>query len=458
MKKLIVGLVCITSIGAIFAQGVTTDGAEMSPESVAPQVNRQGAKKIIEEYLISRFGKRNGVMQNKNGQFIATIGIGTIQAPKDDKNYNQARVNAFDKAMLDAKAKMAKFLEQEISVAVESAYAEIPEQLDGPEQEMAKAIATMDDDSIVGKAKKLISKKLDNALRKEGYDPDEVKAGNEAKTKEIKRKIDNILSKDEFKKVISSGAKSVISGGQALYTVEVAVGKRSEIGVAFVWSPMLARMANSLVTGRPVEGAKAKKPIIQQITKNADVLISTFGVQQKVNERGEYVLVSYGQSTAISSSSRAQQAASDKAKMNAEAMIRQFAGEYVSVNETQENAELTLEYRDDLLPDYNSLNSYKATQATMAKKMVINGIDEIYSWDAIHPISGQTVYGVVCTWSPKQAQEAREYKKKIEETAKDGAEGRRTVSPTTFRDSDLKQVPRVKDRVGIGDSADEDAF
>lgn len=458
MKKLLIGVMCFASASAIFAQSATVNDAELSPDVAAPQVNTKGAKKIIEEYLTSKYGKSNGVMQNKNGQFIATIGVGAIQAPKGHRNYNQSRVNAFDKAMLDAKAKMAKFLEQEISVAVESAYAEIPEQLDGPEQEMAKTIASMDDNSIVGKAKKLISKKLDNALRKEGYDPDASKDRNSARAKEIQRKIDNIMSKDEFKKVISSGAKSVISGGQALYTVEVAVGKRSEIGVALVWSPSLASMANSLVTGKPVAGAKAKKPIIQQITKDTDKLISTFGVQQKINEKGEYVLVSYGQSTAISQSSRAQQAASDKARQNADALIRQFAGEYVAVNEAQENAEQTLEYRDGSLPDYTSLDSYKVTQATLAKKMVINGIDEIHSWDAVHPISGQTVYGVVCTWSPRQAQEARKYKKIIEETARDGAEGRRKVSPTNYRNSSLKQVPRAEERIGLGDAADEDAF
>ena len=458
MKKLMITAVCaLASVWSAIAQEAPIDVAEMTPETSAPTANPKGAKKIIEEYMQERHGWANGVNENKNGQFIMTIGIGAIQAPKDHKSYNQSRVNAFDKAVLDVKAKMAKFLEQEIAAAVTSAYAEVPEGLNGPEQEMAKTIANMADDSIIGKAKKLISKKLDNALRKEGYDPDAAKAEGSAKVKELQNRIDNIMSKDEFKKTVTSGAKSVISGAQAFYTVEVSVGKRAEIGVALIWSPMLARMANSLVTGIPVPNAKAKKPIRQQITKDTDKLISTFGVQQKVNENGEYVLVSYGQSTAISSSSRAQQAASDKAKLNAEALIRQFAGEYVAVNEEQINAEQTLEYRDGALPDYTSMDSYKTTQATMAKKMNINGINEIYSWEAVHPISGQTVYGVVCTWSPKQAQMARNFKKTIEATAIDGAEGRRKVSaPGT--NYNLKPIPKAKDRVGLGDSADDDTF
>ena len=126
-------------------------------------------------------------------------------------------------------------------------------------------------------------------------------------------------SKDSFKKSTRAGATSAISGAQAFYTVEVVKGKRAEIGVVLIWSPKLGEMASSLVTGKAVAGTKAKAPIREQITKDSKVLLSTFGIQQKVNEKGDYVLVSYGQSGARNDSSRSAQAAYDKAALQARA-------------------------------------------------------------------------------------------------------------------------------------------
>ena len=195
------------------------------------------------------------------------------------------------------------------------------------------------------------------------------------------------------------------------------------------------------------------------------MLLSTFGIQQKVNEKGDYVLVSYGQSGARNDSSRSAQAAYDKAALQARAQIRQFAGETVSVSEAQDQAEETLEYDNGALPDYNDSSSYEQYQQSVAAKMKINGIMTVKKWNATHPVSGKPVYGVIMSWSPADADFARSMKKTIEATAKDGAAGRRTVpsspsvAPAAQRQSTQQTArPTATENIQGGAGGDDDAF
>ena len=461
MKKLMITLGVVLSVGAIFAaEGAVED---LQPEACAVEETKD-ASTLLTEYLESK-GWTQGANQNKGGTFIVQTGIGAIQAPPGHPSYNDARVRAFDKAMLDAKAKLAKSLEEEISVAVETAYVEPPKEMKGPEQQLAKAMADMPDDSIFGKAKTLLHKKLDNALKEEGYDADAAKAAGQAKVEELRAKLNLVSSKDSFKKSVRAGATSAISGAQAFYTIEVVKGKRAEIGVVLIWSPKLGEMAASMVTGRPVRNVKPKTSIREQIVQDKKVLLSTFGIQQKINEKGAYVLVSYGQSSARNDSSRSAQAAYDRAALQARAQIRQFAGETVAISEAQDQAEETLEYDNGALPDYNDSSSYEQYQKAVAATMKSNGIMEVKRWNAVHPISGLPVYGVIMSWSPAAAEFARATKKEIETTAKDGAAGRRTVTPagvSATPDSTATCVaqpkPTATDRIKSGADGDEDAF
>ena len=458
MRKLMVAFAAAAACGAAFA-------AEESVEDAAPEAaiseEVKDASSLLTEYLDSK-GWTEGANQNKGGVFMVQTGIGAIQAPPGHPSYNDARVRAFDKAMLDAKAKLAKSLEEEISVAVETAYVEPPKEMNGPEQQLAKAMAEMPDDSIFGKAKMLIGKKLDNALKAEGYDPDAAKAAGQSKVDELRAKLESVSSKDSFKKSVRAGATSAISGAQAFYTIEVVKGKRAEIGVVLIWSPKLGEMASSMVTGKPVAGVKPKTPIRTQITNDSKVLLSTFGIQQKIDENGDYVLVSFGQSGARNDSSRSAQAAYDKAALQARSQIRQFAGETVSVSEAQDQAEETLEYDNGALPDYTDSSSYEQYQKSVAAKMKINGIMTIKKWNSVHPVSGKPVYGVIMSWSPKAAEFAREMKKTIEATAKDGAAGRRTVpavqAATQRQSTQSVAKPTATENVKGGAAGDDDAF
>ena len=460
MKKLMLGLMCVASAGAIFAQGTSTQTPVEDLPSAAKISSERGADELMQEFLDSRpnGGWSEGTNQGKNGIFVVEKGVGAIQAKPDSPSYNDARVRAFDKAMLDAKAKLAEYLETEIATAASYSSVEPPMGDKSADQELAEAIANQPNDSILGKAKLLISKKLDNLLKKEGYDTDTARAQGKAKADEIKAKLAMVTGKESYKKMVKNAAQTVISGAQAFYTVEVTKGSRAEIGVVLIWSPKLAGMASSLVTGKPIPGAKPKTSVKNQINKDLDALLSTFGVQQKIDENGDYVLVAFGQSGARNTNSASVNMAKAKARQNAQAMIRSFAGETVAYSMAQDQAEETLDFGEDSLPDMRDQSAANRFISTGSAKMKINGLGTVYSWNAKHPISGRTVYGEVVTWKPSAAAVARSVKAQIEATARDGAAGRRTVPAVNASGLDGRAKPTATERVKAVNQGDVDAF
>lgn len=458
MNRLLVCITCGALIGASFAQDPSSQPAveDMPPE--AKITSERGADEMMQEFMDSK-GWNEGANDKEDGSpFVVQKGVGAIQAKPNSPNYNDARVRAFDKAMLDAKAKLAGYLETEISTAASYSYVEPPMGDKTADQELAEAIANQPDDSMLGKAKLLVNKKLDNLLKKEGYDADASRAQGKAKVDEVMEKLAKVTGKETYKRMVKGAAQTVISGAQAYYTVEAIEGSRAEIGVVLVWSPKLAEMASSLVTGKPITGAKPKTIVKRQINKDLNVLLSTFGVQQKIDENGEYVLVAYGQSGARTSKSASVNMAKSKARQNAQAMIRAFAGEAVAYSMAQDQAEETNDFGEDSNSDMRDQSEANRFISTASAKMKINGMGTVYSWNARHPISGRTVYGEVVTWKPSGAAIARSVKAKIESTAKDGAAGRRTASAPQASGLDGKAKPTATERVMAGSQGDEDAF
>ena len=411
--------------------------------------SEQTVDALIQQFLDDHGWTKGENVKNNGSKFYVSVGIGTISAPIDHKSYNSSRVRAFDKAMLDAKAQMAESLEQTIAVSVSNSY---EEQSGGivksPNQEISDAEKNAPPSGILDKASLWVSKKLDNALKEEGYDIDAENEKSQEERERIAARAKELLSTDTFKKSVSSLATVSISGLQAFYTVEAQKGNQGEIGVVAIWSPALAEMASSFVAGTPMKTAKAKKPIKEQIPKSTKELLSTFGVQQKIGEHGEYVLVSFGQSAANSSNRRAERAAYEKARLNAQAQIRQFAGENVATSRARDEAEQSLEFDGGI--DYSDEESYKSFQQSVAKSMKCNGIQEIRNWTAIHPISGKPVFGVICTWSPSQADSAKQMKKAIETGMKPTKSGGKA--------SKKSESTGVSEFSGAGAAGDEDAF
>ena len=445
-------LALVTGIAFAQAEPGVPQAADVSEATV---IESGDVTDLLQDFINAK-GWVEGVNAKASGDFIVVLGSGVIAAPPNNSNYNRSRTLAFTKAMLDAKANLSEFLEQSIASAAEFRATEHEPETPTPEEQLAIALAKMPDESICGKCVTLIHKKLDNALAAEGYSVEQARAQAESDYAAVKAKYDSVIATSSFAKAIASTSTSMISGLQAFYVVEA----KGEIGVVAIWSPALAEMAASMVTGQSVANKSPKKPILQQIPSDDATLLSTFGVQQKINEKGELVLVSYGQSSAMTASKQSQKNAEKQARLFAQAQIREFAGEAVATSTSLEQAEQTLEFADGSTPEYSNSSAYESFQKTAAAAMKCNGIATVKRWKAVHPVSGKTVYGVVCTWSPSVAEKARSMKSKIESTAKDGAMGVRKIPTRT----PAKVTPVAKpsassdDYINSGAAGDEDAF
>lgn len=471
MKPFLFMFVACTAVLA-FAQAEPGAADALAEPTVELSMDEDVRSKI-QEFLNEKRWTWGKNIKADGSEFFVSVGYGTIAAPPSHPSYNASRPRAFAKAMLAAKAQMARYLEQTLSDEVESWYSEPNQGPRGeptPQEQMAAALSAMPDDSLIGKGKRYLHAKMDNLLAKEGVDISALRENAQADYAAAAAKAKQLVSTETFKRAIGVTAASYIAGIQAFYTVEGrGLGKNGEIGVVCICSDDLAETAASLTTGEvPPASRKGKKPIREQIPSDTNTLLTTFGVQQKIDENGQFVLVSYAQDAARSPNTRAVQAAYDKAQAVASAQIRDFAGEAVAINETRDEAEESSDYNvKGQLPDYSDESAYLQYQKSVAKALAVNGIKVIKSWNAMHPISGQMVYGVICAWSPKEAAFARQLKSSIEASARDGAEGRRTVGSsgtaaagqggaTSMRK--INKDAESRTWLNSGDMGDEDAF
>lgn len=130
VKEITITLIATIFSGAyLFAQPAGNQG-----EVLAPHSDRSGndvgslsflseldslaepvadARNSADEYIAKK-GWQQGL--NAGGRYVAIVSS-TIAVSPSDKNFQLYRINAYNKAMLDAKAEVAKYFSQEISTA-----------------------------------------------------------------------------------------------------------------------------------------------------------------------------------------------------------------------------------------------------------------------------------------------------------------------------------------------------
>jgi hypothetical protein len=431
----------LTSIllAAFVASSVCSVRAQDSaPESAIgneASVERKSVQETIDEYLAAKGWSEGENVKPDGSRFYAAVGYGVIQAPVDSRSYTDSRVNAYNKAMLDAKAKMAEYLGISIQTETEHDYAE--GNFGGNEA------AESDESSMTAKIKRLIHAKLDDALRAEGLDPD--KADREARERVAKKQ----LNSDFYKKVISTAAQAEVMGMQVACSFEgVPSGGKGQIGVVAIWSQKLQSMAMAISRGGALPSGVGKRPVKDQIPSDKKVLLSTFGVQQKIDENGKLVLVAFGQAGAVSDSPTSANAARNKAKMQAMAAIREFAGEAVAVATDAMNAESVEEF-ENAAEQYEDASAYSQKIKAVADSMKIAGISTIKNWECQHPLSGRVIYGAVCAWSPDSAARAQSMKATMDAAASGSGAAVRAPRPAANPNGAMQ---------GQGVDADDDAF
>lgn len=350
-------------------------------------------EKVSVKAMISDFMNHKawdeGRNEKKDGStFIIATGSSVIQAPRGHRAYINARQIAFDKALADGKSSLLRYLESEVSTDIKMAalQGEFPSP-EIPEEQL----------SLRQKMLALAHAILDEKLAEKGIAKDDPEA------EEV---ITGVLNSEEFSNVTRSASESFLAGFQAYKTFEsTPKGKKGRMGVILLWSPKLNEMAASIKTGQAMSTGKAKRTLREQVQVDPVLLLSTFGIQQTRDENGNYWLLASGQSGLQSESAMSEDMAEEQARTIAESYIRQFAGENAKRVTDMYQAE---SYKELVTGAeiYQNESALKKEYESHAKAMKIQGMKVLRRWQTVHPLTGQSVVGVVVAWSPVSAQHA----------------------------------------------------
>ena len=298
--------------------------------------------------------------------FIVVQGTAVIGEPTKREAYGAARKSAYDRAMLEAKQKVAEFLAVEITSNPLNRW-----NVSSP-------------NSIGGLLSARLMVRLKSDLDAKGIDIDAFSGGSNNDL------VKEIVKSERYSKLIRTTAQAEVIGVQAFCTFEsINEEGKPELGVIAVWSPRLHDMASSMVTGFSVAPGQPKTQIRKQVRADNATLLSSFGVRLLADEKGDWVLVAYGQGES-----------KGKAGQMANSMLREFAGEVIAVAKVAYSAETFTEY-ENKQENYSLVSTFHEMGLSIAESLSHSGMLPVYEARIKHPKTGSTIYLSVMSWSLK---------------------------------------------------------
>lgn len=395
-----------------WAQAEPELGIDKTTPGVVQQVK---AKKRAQEYVREK-GWQQGENTKKDGSiFFVAIGTGTNNIPSSEQGWSGGRTFAFDEALLNAKKDLVKFISTEISTSLKNEVTANLGNVPGKKPSGADNAGPSIPDDSIGKMKLLLKAKLDQALAKEGIKPD---------SPEAPAAVEKILQEKSMEKAIAAVAKARVSGIQVFKVFESKLdGKRGQIAVIAIQSDKLKLMADAIASENysSIPPGKPKKSILDQIPTDPVVLSASFGVQQTRDENGRYVLISYGHSFPfIPDNEDSLEMAYESAQLEAEAGIQSFAGESVSVFNSQDKSTNIQTLADNMEKvEYNEQR--KKSIEAVSKSLKISGMRPVMEEEMEHPFTGKQIVVSVVTWSPEDGMSGRSLGQRMQEPASDNS-------------------------------------
>jgi hypothetical protein len=344
----------------------------------------------------------------------------TISAPPSDPNFVNARVNAFNKALLTAKGQCVET--QKLIVATEAimdtglppaekARADA-EQLrrEGMAQEGAVKVAQALNSDIKSRAnvpqtiqtaalygEKLLGDKMSEELRKKGLDPSKPVDQQAAKA---------IAETTSFKNAVSTVAAGRCTGMKVMASFEQNPSSgQGQVGIVTVWTEKLHAVADAIVTNQwdLIPKGEPGKTIDQHIPDDKRTLLSMYGAQLVRDEKGEYVLLAYAQAQPRTKNQQSIDSAYEVAKTRGYGLIRSFMGEAVESNRQVLDAEVSTVFTDESTR-YQDDSAFNKSVRAIGPELPISGLTVASEWETLHPSNNGPVVGVVVQWKVASAQ------------------------------------------------------
>lgn len=442
---------------------LSVSAGSMALGQAEPQATPEGGAATVEfaqDRIDSFLAEKGwGLGPNKGGKFFVASGTGVILAKPGSSGYMVARNNAFVKAMLNAKQEMVLFLGQEISRQIEQSYEEPALIMETQEEIEEMPNQDPKELSLMEKGKLLIHTEVNGMLSERGVDMSTPEGQAQAK-----EEVKTLLAESKFSDVKSSIARNECAGLTAYKTFDSQPeGEQGEIGVICVYTPKMGMMAAALLgRGEGPPKKDAKDPIKDQISTDPQVLACSFGVQPRIDENGNVVLVSYAHGAPRTKSRSSINAASKKARLAADAEIRSFAGEMVGTASTLDSAESYQEFENaagEQSEVYSNEESFKESTQANASKLNIAGIQTVKTVEWNHPVTGAKGVTVVRIWSPASSDQARMMADTLNEMAGSrGGAGRGAPPKPAAKPAKKPAQPLKGSSEGEGQEGDDDAL
>jgi len=358
--------------------------------------------------------------KDENGRAILIdFAYATISASPSDPNFVNARITAFNKAMLNAKAQCAEF--QKTVVATEAVMdATLPpparaqadaEQLkrEGMAQEGASKVAQALNSDIKGRnapqtiqtaalyGEKILSNKMAEEIRKKGLDPNKPVDQQVAKT---------IAETAAFKNAVSTVAAARCTGIKAMASFEQNPSSgQGQVGIVTVWSEKLHAIADAIVTNQwdLIPKGEPGKKIADHIPDDLRTLLTTYGAMLVRDEKGDYVVLAYAQAQPRTKNQQSIDTAYEAAKTSGFGLIRSFMGEAVETNRQLLNAETSTVFTDESTR-YEENSAFSRSVKAVGEALPISGVTVAHEWETLHPSNNGPVVGVVMQWKVASAQ------------------------------------------------------
>lgn len=358
--------------------------------------------------------------QDETGRVVLIdFATATISASPSDKNFVNARVAAFNKAMLNAKAQCAEWQKTRIATeavfdatrpSAERARADAEElRRAGLAQEGVIKVAAALNSDLAGKAEvpavlrtgalygeKLLGMKMSEELRKKGLDPD----------RPVEEQAARVVAETaDFKNMVSAVAAARCTGIKALASFEQNPSSgQGSVGIVTVWTEKLHAIADAIVSNQwdLVPKGEPGIKIQEHIPSDLRTLLTTYGPQLVRDERGDYVLLAFAQDQPRTTNQQSIDMAYEAAKTRAMGLIRSFMGEAVVTHRDLLDAETSTVF-DDESTRYQDDGTFRRSVRAAGESLPISGLSVAHEWETRHPANNGPVVGVVVQWKVDSA-------------------------------------------------------
>jgi len=279
------------------------------------------------------------------------------------------------------------------------------------------------------------------------------------------------LLKKTLRRVSFKQAAGQVGGMRIMTTMEgTSANGGTNVGVILAWSRDNQRLAAAIASGRGMsdpKGAAAQKTLAERIPNDSEALYDRLGVRVLVDEKGDRVLVGYGQAAPLVTSNmseermeRVLEAAREMAYDDALANMADFLNAtlvYQSQNErSSEIEDYTAKFVQDGVSyeEEGVVRNFVDTLHEQAKRRAlatVRGSNRFLERQGTPPDHGHPLVGCVVVWSPTTA-------KAVSDAQRGGAAGgaqgydAKGATPGVRRSREDDGVPQGEGAVGAGGS------